>query len=256
MSEAQAGTKRADYGIDAPYVIRNLLIAGGAGLVVGVVFLVIGQPGVLGIPLRETGLALAAVCLGMAGWMWWSGTRGKLRERDQLLGMIPWRGDETVLDVGCGRGLLLIGAAKRLTTGKAVGIDLWNKDDLAGNSPEATRQNILLEGVAGRVEVHDGDARKMPFPDATFDVIVSRAVIHNIPSAAERQQAVREIDRVLKPGGRVALSDINDTAANARVLQECGLVEVQRVGSRVVATLLLLLTFGALYPLTVTGRKP
>jgi cyclopropane fatty-acyl-phospholipid synthase-like methyltransferase len=45
------------------------------------------------------------------------------------------RGDETVLDVGYGRGLHLIGAAKRLTTGKAPGVDIWQAEDLSGNLP-------------------------------------------------------------------------------------------------------------------------
>src|SRR5262249_33765439 len=160
----------------------------GACLTLALVFLVFGQPGVLGLPLRDTGLGMAAVFLFMMGWMYWSGTRGKLRDRDRLLALIPWRGDETGVAVGCGRAPLLIGAAKRLTTGKAVGVDLWSKDDLSDNRPEATRENAVREGVADRVEVKDGDARQLPFADGTFDVIVSRAVLHNIYDAAERKQ--------------------------------------------------------------------
>src|SRR5262249_56592558 len=101
-------------------------------------------------------------------------------ERERLMALIPWRGDEAVLDVGCGRGLLLIGAAQRLTTGTAVGVDLWSKDDLLDNRPEATRENAALEGVADPVEVKDRDARDLPFADNTFDVIVSPAAPHNI----------------------------------------------------------------------------
>jgi cyclopropane fatty-acyl-phospholipid synthase-like methyltransferase len=73
-----------------------------------------------------------------------------------------------VLDVGCGRGLLLIGAAKRLTTGKAVGVDIWQTEDLSGNRPEATLENARLERVAERVGVKDGDARRLPFADGTL----------------------------------------------------------------------------------------
>lgn len=53
---------------------------------------------------------------------------GKFRCRDRILNFIDWKGQEAVLDVGTGRGLLLIGAAKR-TTGRAVGIDLWSQED-------------------------------------------------------------------------------------------------------------------------------
>src|SRR5439155_13314827 len=96
---------------------------------------------------------------------------GKLRFREKLLSEIPWRGDEQVLDVGCGHGLMLIGAAKRLKTGKAIGVDLWQKEDQAGNSREATWENIALENVAERVELKDGDARQLPFADGSFDVV-------------------------------------------------------------------------------------
>jgi ubiquinone/menaquinone biosynthesis C-methylase UbiE len=125
----------------------------------------------------------------------------------EVLERLDLEGDETVLDVGCGRGLLLIGAARRLTTGKAVGVDIWQAEDLSGNRPEATLENARLEGVAERVEVKDGDARRLPFADGTFDVIVTKEVLHNIYNAAERDTAVREIARVLRPGGRLVVVD-------------------------------------------------
>lgn len=168
------------------------------------------------------------LCLAAAGGMLWSSKVGKLRARDELLDAIPWCGDETVLDVGCGRGLLLIAAAKRLTTGKAVGIDVWHNVDQAGNRPEATWANARLEGVADRIDVKDADARQLPFADGTFDVIVSSLVLHNIHGRAERAKAVREIARVLKPGGRVALLDVAHTGEYVQVLRESGLRDVQR----------------------------
>jgi cyclopropane fatty-acyl-phospholipid synthase-like methyltransferase len=54
---------------------------------------------------------------------------GKFRHRDRMLNMVSWRGGEQVLDVGTGRGLLLIGAARRLSTGKSTGIDVWSAKD-------------------------------------------------------------------------------------------------------------------------------
>ena len=138
----------------------------------------------------------------MALWMLWSSKIGKVREREKLLDRIPWTGAERVLDVGCGRGLLLVGAARRLTTGRAVGIDIWQAEDLSGNRPEATLENARLEGVADRVEVQTADMRKIPFPDGSFDVVVSSQAIHNIYDSAGRAQAIGEIARVLAPGGR------------------------------------------------------
>jgi ubiquinone/menaquinone biosynthesis C-methylase UbiE len=168
---------------------------------------------------------------------------------------VPWRGDEAVLDVGCGRGLLLIGAAKRLTTGKATGIDLWQGEDLAGNSPQATLANAEAEGVADRVEIQTGDARKLPFADASFDVVVSNAALHNIYKGEERRGAVREIARVLKPGGRFIIADIRNLAEYATVLQAEGFAKVNQTCSKILAILLQVLTFGSLKPGTVTGQK-
>jgi hypothetical protein len=73
---------------------------------------------------------------------------GKFRHRDRILAKVPWAGTEMVRDVGAGRGLLLIGAAKHLTTGHATGIDIWNAEDLSGNAPGALLADIDIEGVA------------------------------------------------------------------------------------------------------------
>src|SRR5262245_30089709 len=124
-------------------------------------------------PLGRMGASMAVSFLGMGSYMIYSSKISKLHEREWLLDLIPWRGDETVLDVGCGLGLMLLGAAKRLTTGTASGIDIWRTEDLSGNHPDATLENARREGVADRVTVSTADMRQIPFPDGHFDVIVS-----------------------------------------------------------------------------------
>ncbi len=160
--------------------------------------------------------------------MLWGSKAGKLHLRDKIISSISWRGDEMVLDVGCGHGLMLIGAAKRLTSGKAVGIDLWQKEDQSDNSRESTLKNVRLENVAERVELLDGDARKLPFADNSFDVVLSSWALHNIYDRAERDGAVREIVRVLKPGGRLIIADIRHTGQYAKVLQQSRMLNIQR----------------------------
>src|SRR5262249_24118082 len=125
-----------------------------------------------------------------AGTMFWGSKIGKLRLRDKVLNAVTWRGDEQVLGVGCGHGVMLIGAAKRLRGGKATGIDLWQREDQAGNSREATSQNVLLEGVTDRVQLKDGDARKLPFADRMFDLVLSSWALHNIYAREQRLEAV------------------------------------------------------------------
>ncbi|HET9984569.1 MAG TPA: class I SAM-dependent methyltransferase [Longimicrobiales bacterium] len=208
---------RADYGLDAPGVVRALAIAAILCLVVAAVFR----------PAR--GFVFAGVLMAAeAALMTWSSRRGKLRERERLLDLVPWRGDERVLDIGCGRGLLLLGAARRLRSGRAVGVDLWQSRDQSGNALEATLANADAEGVRDRVDVRTGDARHLEFPDASFDVVLSSLAIHNIPSAEGRERAVREAARVLRPGGRLLLLDFRHSAAYARMLRSCGLACVRR----------------------------
>ena len=254
----------ADYGLDAPPVVRNLLLAAvaglglwdaaGTGLWSGSVRIPIGGDE-LRVLLAPAGLTAGLACLGMALWMIWSSKFGKLRERERLLGTLAWRGDEEVLDVGCGRGLMLVGAAKRLGTGRAVGVDLWRVEDLGGNSPEAALANAAAEGVGGRVRVETADMCALPFPDASFDVVLSRAAIHNLAAAGSRGRALDEIARVLKPGGTALLADIRHLDEYAAVLQGKGLA-VRVEGSAIGRLLLTLLTFGALRPGVLRAQRP
>jgi len=208
------------------------------------------------IGIKYSGLWAGLGCGLMACWMIYDSKIGKLRERERLLDLVPWRGSETVLDVGCGRGLLLIAAARRLQTGKATGLDLWQAEDLTGNKPESTLENAQCEGVLNRVEVTTGDMRKMPFPDSCFDVVVSNVAIHNVYDRAGRERTMSEIARVLRPGGRVVIHDIRHVSEYASNLARHGLIEVSCVGSKLVRTFLLLITFGSLRPDIVTARKP
>jgi SAM-dependent methyltransferase len=247
--------ERPDYGLDAPGVVRNLLLVTAAGSLVWLTAMLGWWSGRLG-GVRVTGMALgpAIGCGLMACWMIYDSRIGKVRDREKLLDRIGWRGSERVLDVGCGRGLLLIGAAKRLSTGSAVGIDLWQAEDLSGNRPEATVQNAKIEGVADRVEVQTADMRDIPFPGASFDVILSSAAIHNLYAADDRAKALAEIARVLKPGGRVLIDDIRHHREYARHLRERG-CEVTRVSSMIMLVFLAAITFGSLRPATLLAQK-
>lgn len=246
-----------DYGIDAPRAVSVLIflstaVGGAAALLYG--FGLTHHPAIL-----ATTIAMAVVAadlLLVAATMLWYSRVGKMRQRDRLLDLIAWRGDERILDVGCGRGLLLLGAAQRLTTGKAIGVDIWSAIDLSGNRPEATLENARRAGVADRVEVSDADAQHLPFADASFDAIVSSLVLHNIPSREGRRRAVHEIARVLKPGGRVAVLDLRHTVDYVRVLRQCGLSDARRMRANLFLTWLFpLLTCGAIRFYRVTGRK-
>ncbi|HEY7313633.1 MAG TPA: class I SAM-dependent methyltransferase [Gemmataceae bacterium] len=248
---------RPDYGIDAPRAVSVLIFlstigVGGAALLYA---LVPNHPPVVVMIALALAVVAADLLIVAAAMLWYSRV-GKMRQRDRLLDLIVWCGDERVLDVGCGRGLLLIGAAQRVHTGTATGVDIWSGIDLSGNRPEATLENARRAGLADRIEVQDADAQRLPFADASFDVVVSSLVLHNIPSREGRQQAVREIARVLKPGGQVALLDLRHTGDYVRVLRQGGLPDARRSPAGLFLTWLFpLCTCGAICFFRVTGKK-
>jgi SAM-dependent methyltransferase len=238
-----------DYGLDAPKLVRRFATRGA---------LFMAFAGILYYSNRDTSPGAAVAIAGMllavgvtfafiAVIMVWSSRVTKPRVINRILDSIPFRGDESVLDVGCGRGLFLIAAAKRLKNGKATGVDIWRTEDLSGNTAEAAMANAKAEGVANRVKIENTDARKLPFGANSFDVVVSSLAIHNIDGGSERAKALREVARVLKPGGYLAIFDIFHTGEYAKLLGQLGFSEVQ----------LSPLTFLWCVPTrTLTARKP
>lgn len=213
--------KRPDYGIDAPGVLIMFFALGLLCLVLGL----FARPVAIGPVTVDFGFApqiMGGIFLLEGVLMFIYVKSGKLKHRDRMLAQVPWTGSERVLDVGTGRGLLLIGAAKRLTTGRAVGIDIWSTKDLSGNAIGRTQANIEMEGVTGKVELRTEDASQMSFPDGSFDVVVSNLCIHNIPKRAGRDRACREIARVLRPGGMAVISDYKLTKKYAAVFAGLG----------------------------------
>src|SRR5258707_9686817 len=106
-----------------------------------------------------------------------------------MLNAIPWRGTENVLDVGWGTGMMLNSCAQKLTTGKAIGIDLWQQ-------PVAGSTNVLLRnakprGLADKVDYQEMDARPLTFEDALFDVVVPRFAPHHIGTQHEDRRQAR-----------------------------------------------------------------
>ena len=210
------GRRKGSYGMDAPYLlpVPLLLIAWN---------IVLGIPSKTLWPLVPATLVMACMGCGL-----YTSRRGKFVVWAELLDQLNLRGNERVLDIGCGRGAVLMKAAQHLTTGRAVGVDLWKRADQSGNAIEATLRNAAAEGVADRVELHTGDMTKLPFEDNSFDVVVSNAAIHNVKDQAGRNAAIEQVVRVLRPGGQLLIADIKGTDDYVRQLAKLSMIDITR----------------------------
>lgn len=128
------------------------------------------------------------------------------RVRGLVMDGLRWPGRGEALDIGCGNGPLAIRLAQAYPEAKVVGLDSWG-----GNweySMDLCARNAKKEGVDTRVVFRQGSASSLPFKDASFDLVVSNLVFHDVRDAADKRLCIREALRVLKPGGSFLLQDL------------------------------------------------
>lgn len=129
--------------------------------------------------------------------IWFRGQWKALRQLTLTLAQL--QPGQAVLDVGCGTGTLALEAARRVgQSGQVVGID-----------PSAV-QIVRAQAKAARTQLsavfQTGVIEHVPFPDQTFDTVLSTLMMHHLPKPL-KQQGLTEIARVLKPSGRIVIAD-------------------------------------------------
>lgn len=236
---------KPDYGIDAPKVIRNLI---GFGVIIFLVsfFFPVLKFGDNTIIIKDFTIT-GSVMIVVGSFMLLYSKHGKFKHRDRILKLHEWKGNENVLDVGSGLGLLMIGAAKKLNSGRSYGIDIFASKDLSNNTLEEAKKNVRIENVSDKIEIIEGNIIKTEFQDNFFDVILSNLCLHNIPRRADREKACEEIFRILKPSGEIIISDFKNTRRYANAFRKLGM-KVEKKGTYL---------FSTFPPLTILkGIKP
>ncbi len=221
--------ERVGYGIDDPRTILELGVAGVLSVAVGLLisgYTSESNPTAASIALI-VGPGVGFLILVVVTALYWSSRLGKPREMARIVNGVPWGGGEIVLDLGCGRGLATIQAAKHLEEGFAVGIDTWPKARLSGNDPRSFLANAQLEGTHSRVSAIEAHSAKLPLADGSVDVILSGVAVHFLVPKRQREELFTELARVLKDGGRIGILDAGNGNEYSALLKRIGMRDVE-----------------------------
>jgi len=196
---------KANYGnwIRQRIVIRFFVIAGGLGLAA---FLPLGNVVRIALLVLAGGFLLMALYLTYV-YFQFSSRDGDYQRKLHALVLDPlkWTGEGQALDIGTGNGALAIGLGQKFPKAHVIGIDLWGDD--WEYSKGVCEANAKIEGVAERVAFQLGSAVALPFPDGTFEVVVSHFVFHEV-QGVDKEAVVREALRVLGKGGSFSFQDM------------------------------------------------
>ena len=206
-----------------------------AAAVLGIAAYVTGPVLHLAIPTWILGI-LAAICLVYGIYMHichelFAFGKGNMMAKvhQHLVDHLEWDGEGTLLDIGCGAAALTIRCAKAFPKAKLVGMDYWGAE--WNYAKEQCEANAKAEGVADRITFHKGDAAHLEDPDETFDATVSNFVFHEVRSAKDKRDVVREALRIVKKGGIYIFRVIavpNSDALQSRQTQKRAAVRQQR----------------------------
>ncbi|HTQ04971.1 MAG TPA: class I SAM-dependent methyltransferase [Polyangiaceae bacterium] len=150
---------------------------------------------------------LGLVLLGSCAWFRWLTAVLRPRDVERLLDALELRGDEVIVDLGTGDGIVAVAAAKRVPRGSVIAVDDWRRPHGGhGHSPAVVEANAELEGVAGRVRVMTAPFDRLDLPNASVDAAIACFSLHHLERSA-RAGALHELARVLAPNGRLLVAE-------------------------------------------------
>lgn len=153
-----------------------------------------------------------------------------------LVEHLEWNGEGRLLDIGCGAAALTVRCAKAFPKAKITAMDYWGAE--WSYAKEQCERNARIEGIADRVTFQKGDAAKLDFADGTFDAAVSNFVFHEVRTAKDKREVVREALRVVKKGGVFSFQDMfsqkalyGDMNEFVEILKSEGISEIHYIGN-------------------------
>ena len=204
--------KNADYGNWVPSAMLKMMwIVTGTIIVISTVLLILLKTKIPGIILLVIALAALAMTIYMQRCKTLfdfngGGVMGAIHQF--LVDHFQWEKNKEgrIIDIGCGAGALTNRMLKTFPSIHVTGIDFWGAE--WSYAKEQCEKNALAEGVADRALFQKGDAAKLDFADETFDGAVSNFVFHEVRSAQDKREVVKEALRVVKKGGSFAFQDM------------------------------------------------
>ena len=155
---------------------------------------------------------------------------------EHLVEHLDWNGEGRLLDIGCGAAALTVRCAKAFPKAQITAMDYWGAE--WNYAKEQCEKNAQIEGVADRTSFQKGDAAKLDFPDESFDAAVSNFVFHEVRTAKDKRDVVREALRIVKKGGVFSFQDMfsqkalyGDMEQFVRELKVEGISEVHYIGN-------------------------
>ncbi|MBU5480712.1 class I SAM-dependent methyltransferase [Blautia sp. MSJ-19] len=164
--------------------------------------------------------------------------KGNMMEgvHEHLVEHLDWNGEGRLLDIGCGVAALTVRCAKVFPKAQITAMDYWGAE--WNYAKEQCERNAQIEGVADRISFQKGDAAKLDFRDETFDAAVSNFVFHEVRTAKDKRDVVKEALRVVKKGGAFSFQDMfsqkalyGDMEQFVRELKAEGISEVHYIGN-------------------------
>jgi ubiquinone/menaquinone biosynthesis C-methylase UbiE len=186
---------------------KVLLVLGSGALILGILFFLLSNVYLQIVTGLLFVILLISFSIPLYAYYAFSPRGGNVQEKvyTLIVDSLGQSTPENALDIGTGNGVLTLKLAQKYPAAQIVGMDYWGKN--WEYSQAICEANARAVQVANRVRFVKGDAASLEFNDGSFAAVVSNLTFHEVKSAPQKREVVREALRVLQPGGRYAFVD-------------------------------------------------